>query len=108
MFSKMIISDISIKYYIFHVQFYKTLLTSLFFFLVHICPVKGDPDKQEPLCLIKSGRRFCVFSVAFSSDGQEILGGANDGFLYIYDRQRNQRSLKVSFLFCWYIILSIQ
>lgn len=69
---------------------YSTWSTSL-----HICPVNGDEDKQEPLCLVKSGRRFCVFSVAFSSDGKEILGGANDGFLYIYDRHRNQRSLKI-------------
>lgn len=47
------------------------------------------------MCLINSGRRFCVFSVGFSSDGNEILGGANDGYLYIYDRNRNQRSLMV-------------
>ncbi|KAI4469449.1 ddb1- and cul4-associated factor 11 [Holotrichia oblita] len=55
----------------------------------------GDPEKQIPLCLVNTSRRFCIFSVAFSSDGREILGGANDGFLYIYDSQRNERTLQI-------------
>lgn len=62
-------------------------------FLVHICSI--NEDKQEPLSLLNSSRRFCIFSVAFSNDGKEILGGSNDGDLYIYDRELNQRTLKV-------------
>ncbi|KRT85038.1 WD40 domain-containing protein [Oryctes borbonicus] len=69
---------------------YSTWSTAL-----HLCSVDGDPEKQIPLCLVNTSRRFCIFSVAFSSDGREILGGANDGFLYIYDTQRNQRSLQI-------------
>lgn len=67
-----------------------------YLFLVHLCSVNGDPDKQEPLNLINTSRRFCIFSVAFSSDGSEILGGSNEGYLYVYDRNINQRTLKVS------------
>lgn len=65
------------------------------YFLVHLCSVNGDSEQQEPLCLVNTGRRFCIFSVVFSSDGREILGGANDGCLYIYDRQRHERTHKV-------------
>lgn len=62
---------------------------------LHMCSVHGDSDKQEPLCLVNTGRRFCVFSVIFSSDGREILGGANDGCIYVYDRQRSERTLRI-------------
>ncbi|MEQ2188424.1 hypothetical protein GOODEAATRI_014852, partial [Goodea atripinnis] len=41
-------------------------------------------------------RRFCVFSLAASTDGKEILGGANDGCLYVFDLEQNKRTLKVS------------
>lgn len=62
---------------------------------LHLCSVNEDNDHQEPLGLLRSSRRFCVFSVVFSSDGKELLGGANDGCLYIYDLERHKRSLKI-------------
>ncbi|XP_025835140.1 DDB1- and CUL4-associated factor 11 isoform X2 [Agrilus planipennis] len=62
---------------------------------LHMCSINGESDKQEQLCLVKTGRRFCVFSVLFSSDGTEILGGANDGSLYIYDMIRKERTLRI-------------
>ncbi|KAF5293504.1 hypothetical protein FQA39_LY02989 [Lamprigera yunnana] len=74
---------------------YKNSYISSTSFLVHQCSVLGDSESQEPLCLVNTGRRFCVFSVIFSSDGKEILGGANDGFIYVYDRQSNRRSLRI-------------
>ncbi|XP_023182156.1 DDB1- and CUL4-associated factor 11 isoform X1 [Xiphophorus maculatus] len=40
-------------------------------------------------------RRFCVFSLAASTDGKEILGGANDGCLYVFDLEQNKRTLKI-------------
>lgn len=79
-----------------HILLINTFYTSYhIYFLVQICPVDKDDDRQTALNLVKSGRRFCVFSVAFSSDGREVLGGANDGYLYIYDRQRNARTGKI-------------
>lgn len=39
--------------------------------------------------------RFCIFSVAFSNCGKELIGGANDGCLYIYDRHIDRKTLKV-------------
>ncbi|CAH1170358.1 unnamed protein product [Phaedon cochleariae] len=62
---------------------------------LHLCSVNENTDHQEPLSLLKSGRRFCVFSVVFSSDGKELLGGANDGCLYIYDLEQHGRKLKI-------------
>ena len=35
--------------------------------------------------------QFCIFSLRFSSDSKEILGGANDGRIYVYDRETNQQ-----------------
>lgn len=51
---------------------------------------------QESLSLCPGMRRFCVFSLKFSNDGREILGGANDGYLYVYDRECHQRVFRVS------------
>ncbi|XP_018566503.1 DDB1- and CUL4-associated factor 11 isoform X2 [Anoplophora glabripennis] len=62
---------------------------------LHLCSVNDDSEHQEPLSLLNTGRRFCVFSVVFSSDGKELLGGANDGCLYIYDLQRHGSTLKI-------------
>lgn len=62
---------------------------------MYLCNLFGDNLQQDPLPLGPEERRFCIFSLAFSSDGREILGGANDGFLYVYDRECNQRALRV-------------
>ncbi|XP_071577844.1 DDB1- and CUL4-associated factor 11 [Temnothorax nylanderi] len=56
------------------------------------CNVSGD--SLDTLPLSPGVRRFCVFSVAFSSDGTEILGGANDQCLYVYDLECQQRILR--------------
>lgn len=40
-------------------------------------------------------RRFAVFSLAVGPDGREVVGGANDGCLYVYDREAQRRVLRV-------------
>ncbi|ERL90715.1 DDB1- and CUL4-associated factor 11 [Dendroctonus ponderosae] len=55
---------------------------------IHMCQVSGDSDRQEPFTLTSANRRFCVFSVVYSSDGKELVCGANNGCLYTYDIQR--------------------
>ncbi|XP_033331804.1 DDB1- and CUL4-associated factor 11 [Megalopta genalis] len=62
---------------------------------LYLCPVYGDSCAQESLPLCPEDRRFCVFSLVFSSDGREILGGANDGYLYVYDRECHQRAFRI-------------
>ncbi|XP_026277378.1 DDB1- and CUL4-associated factor 11 isoform X2 [Frankliniella occidentalis] len=62
---------------------------------VYLVRLFGDSDSQDALQLTPIDSRFCVFSLVFSQDGQEVLCGTNDGFLYIYDRFSNQRVLKI-------------
>ncbi|VEN35785.1 unnamed protein product [Callosobruchus maculatus] len=63
---------------------------------LHLCSVNDKNGIQEPLSLIKNDRRFCVFAATFSSDGKEVLGGASDGCLYIYNLQERRRTLKIA------------
>ncbi|KAK9880734.1 hypothetical protein WA026_013058 [Henosepilachna vigintioctopunctata] len=62
---------------------------------LHICPVDGDLEKLDALPLVENGRRFCVFSFAFSGDNREVLAAANDGCLYVYDREHSSKVAKV-------------
>ncbi|XP_035212126.1 DDB1- and CUL4-associated factor 11-like isoform X2 [Stegodyphus dumicola] len=62
---------------------------------IHICNVFGDQEVHEALPLFPEERRFCVFALRFSQDGREILGGANDECLYVYNREENKRTLKI-------------
>ncbi|XP_018553651.1 DDB1- and CUL4-associated factor 11 [Lates calcarifer] len=62
---------------------------------IHLCSIDGDSENHTALDLNPDERRFCVFSLAASSDGKEILGGANDGCLYVFDLDQNKRTLKI-------------
>jgi len=50
---------------------------------------------HTPLPLNNYGSRFCVFSLRFSHDGDEVLCGANDGLICLYDRTSNSRTLRI-------------
>uniref|UniRef100_A0A3B4BEF9 Uncharacterized protein n=1 Tax=Periophthalmus magnuspinnatus TaxID=409849 RepID=A0A3B4BEF9_9GOBI len=67
---------------------------------IHLCSIDGDSENHTALDLNPDERRFCVFSLAASTDGKEILGGANDGCLYVFDLDQNKRTLKVSGHLC--------
>ncbi|TNM96352.1 hypothetical protein fugu_016013 [Takifugu bimaculatus] len=62
---------------------------------IHLCSIDGDRESHTALDLSPDERRFCVFSLAVSTDGNEILGGANDGCLYVFDLEQNKRTLKI-------------
>ncbi|KAJ7337061.1 DDB1- and CUL4-associated factor 11 [Desmophyllum pertusum] len=62
---------------------------------VHLCNIYGDHETHTALCLNPEDSRFCAFSIKFSHDNKEILAGANDASLYVYDRGSNQRTLRV-------------
>ncbi|XP_063769705.1 DDB1- and CUL4-associated factor 11 isoform X2 [Pseudophryne corroboree] len=63
---------------------------------IHVCNIYGDAESHTALDLSPSDRRFAVFSLTVSCDGREVLGGANDGCVYVYDREQNRRTLKIS------------
>ncbi|XP_013880714.1 DDB1- and CUL4-associated factor 11 [Austrofundulus limnaeus] len=62
---------------------------------IHLCSIDGDGENHIALDLNPDERRFCVFSLAASTDGTEILGGANDGCLYVFNLEENKRTLKI-------------
>ncbi|XP_016061344.1 PREDICTED: DDB1- and CUL4-associated factor 11 isoform X3 [Miniopterus natalensis] len=62
---------------------------------IHICNIYGEGDTHTALDLRPDERRFAVFSITVSSDGREVLGGANDGCLYVFDREQNRRTLQI-------------
>uniref|UniRef100_A0A3Q3WDV5 DDB1- and CUL4-associated factor 11 n=1 Tax=Mola mola TaxID=94237 RepID=A0A3Q3WDV5_MOLML len=62
---------------------------------IHLCSMDRDSENHTALDLNPDERRFCVFSLAASTDGNEILGGANDGCLYVFDLEQNKRTLKI-------------
>lgn len=62
---------------------------------IHLCNIFGDHEVHESLLLSPGEHSFCIFSLMFSSDNREIVGGANDGCLYVYDRESNQRTLRI-------------
>ncbi|XP_069113870.1 DDB1- and CUL4-associated factor 11-like [Argopecten irradians] len=62
---------------------------------IHLCNIQGEYDTHNALHLFPGEHSFCIFSLTFSYDNREILGGANDGCLYVYDRESNQRTLRI-------------
>lgn len=62
---------------------------------IHLCNIYGEEETHKALHLFPGDHSFCIFSLTFSSDNREILGGANDGCIYIYDRHEDTRSLKI-------------
>ncbi|XP_065828421.1 DDB1- and CUL4-associated factor 11-like [Oscarella lobularis] len=62
---------------------------------IYLCNIRGEHDTHIPLLLRPpSIMHFCPFSIRFSRDNQEILAGGNDGFVYIYNRARNDRTVR--------------
>lgn len=49
----------------------------------------------ESLSLNPTKPNFCIFSVAFSNCGQQVIGGGSDGGLYIYDLTANRNTYHV-------------
>ncbi|XP_039194008.1 DDB1- and CUL4-associated factor 11 isoform X1 [Crotalus tigris] len=62
---------------------------------IHICNIYGESETQTALDLRPDERRFAVFSLAVSSEGREVLGGANYGCVYVFDMEQNKRTLKI-------------
>ncbi|KAM4751653.1 DDB1- and CUL4-associated factor 11-like, partial [Cyanocitta cristata] len=62
---------------------------------VHVFDLHGDGDAHTALELRPPERRFAVFALAVAPDGREVLAAANDGCVYVYDRQAQRRVLRV-------------
>lgn len=62
--------------------------------------VKINENENQPtitsLHLQPRVHSFSIFSLQFSLDGSEIIGGSNDTHVYIYDLHKGQRTLRVN------------
>ncbi|PRP82618.1 hypothetical protein PROFUN_04923 [Planoprotostelium fungivorum] len=62
---------------------------------IHLCNIQGEIDTHEALDCYPETDRFCLFSVKFSPDSREILGGSSDQHMYIYNLERREVEHKV-------------
>jgi WD repeat-containing protein 23 len=62
---------------------------------VHICNLTGNFEIHDALDFSPQADRFCLFSIKFSPDSTEILGGSSDRNLYVYDINRKERVVQV-------------
>lgn len=70
----------------------------MFLFAVHQVSLFREDDSEHTALPLQAedNDRFCIFSLRFSANGDEILGGANDGYLYVFDRFAQNRSLRIA------------
>lgn len=62
---------------------------------VHLSRINNGTSQQlKPLFLQPSKSSFCIFSLAFSNCGDQIIGGGSDGCLYIYDLVMAKRTFR--------------
>ncbi|KAG5898105.1 hypothetical protein JTB14_027462 [Gonioctena quinquepunctata] len=70
---------------------FTTWASSLF-----LCSTNETNDEHERLKLdMQDQYSSCTFSVVFSSDGKELLGGGNDKCVRIYDLERRTQTVKI-------------
>ncbi|OQR72883.1 DDB1- and CUL4-associated factor 11-like [Tropilaelaps mercedesae] len=62
---------------------------------LYLCRVEGQSEDSTSLKLIPLDNRFCVFSLKFSANGEEILCGASDTSLYVYSLTAQKRTLRI-------------
>lgn len=63
---------------------------------VYLCNVEGTQENHYSLDLSPNfDDRFGIFALRFSSDNKEIVASANDGFIYLYDREHCGRVLRI-------------
>ncbi len=56
---------------------------------LHLANTWGEHCLHEPYLVSQSrSRHFCLFSLAFSSDGTRVVGGGNDGGIHVVNLER--------------------
>ena len=73
----------------------KSVIYSTWSPYIQLCNVHGEYELHESLDMQTRGGRVCFFGVKFSPDGQSILGGTNENYMYLFDVVRKQRMLQV-------------
>ncbi|KAI1731403.1 DDB1- and CUL4-associated factor 11 like protein [Ditylenchus destructor] len=58
--------------------------------VIYQCNIHDPQENWTPFRVDANAPRFALFSIRFNSDGSEIVGGATDQYLYIYNREVNR------------------
>lgn len=62
--------------------------------IVHLSHIDGTSMQLKPLFLQPAKASFCIFSLAFSNCGDQIIGGGSDGCIYNYDLKAEHRTFR--------------
>ena len=63
---------------------------------IHICNIRGETATHDALYLDPGDQyRTGVFSVRFNADDSEIVAGTSNGYIYIYNREMNKRTMRI-------------
>ncbi|PRP80921.1 WD repeat domain 23 [Planoprotostelium fungivorum] len=62
---------------------------------IHLCNITGENNTHDALDMRPEDNRFCLFSVKFSPDSREILGGSSDRHIYIYNLERREVEMRI-------------
>ena len=66
---------------------------------IHLCTIFDEDNpsllKHEALLLDPDPHSFAVFSLQFAKDCNEIVCGTNEGYIYVYNLEANERVFKV-------------
>lgn len=62
---------------------------------VHLVNTGGEHEIHEALEFMSPGSRNALFSVKFSADSRELLGGSKDCHVYLYDIETKRRTHRV-------------
>ncbi|XP_023011645.2 DDB1- and CUL4-associated factor 11 [Leptinotarsa decemlineata] len=63
---------------------------------LYLCSALGRSEDHEELRFDRPDRNSCTFSVVFSSDGKELMGGGNDKSIRIYDLVQRQETFSIT------------
>lgn len=61
---------------------------------MHLSNIDGTSMQLKPLFLQPAKASFCIFSLAFSNSGDQIIGGGSDGCIYNYDLKAERRTFR--------------
>lgn len=80
----------------------KTQIENKFYFIirptkVYLISLNENYERKSivPLRLEPESHSFTIFSLQYSIDGNEIIGGSNDACVYVYDLRKQRRTLCV-------------
>lgn len=62
---------------------------------VHIAHIHDSEGTIDVLPLMPVIDRACIFSVKYSNCGKKLIGGSNDGQIYMFDRELNRQTKRI-------------